>query len=330
MVGRRSEPAWDSWWSLFLVLSLVASSCAGRSNRSGEGKGGDAARGGVAGASSGDAGEPAGGRIGGAGGRGGGDPGGAGAGSDAGAADGGEPGGAGGAAGGGASGDGGAGARPTAGVCKNPRAWLYQLVACEGDFVHRPRSDECSLPVRDEDVAGLPANAGIEDFENDSACDPPYVTCVLERNDCTRDADCGAGGYCMRVANRVFDENYEYYLLRVLHFCVAPCTTDSDCGSNEFCGCASGTQNATRALVSLGSCSSSDCVVDADCGPGAFCIASLTKPLPDLEASVLGTFHCQSPDDECHGPASCPVIDEDNVPTCEHDGDHFVCGEQEP
>ena len=48
----------------------------------------------------------------------------------------------------------GAGARPTAGVCREPRAWSSQLEACDGDFVHRPASVECGVPVRDEDIAG--------------------------------------------------------------------------------------------------------------------------------------------------------------------------------
>jgi hypothetical protein len=232
---------------------------------------------------------------------------------------------------GGASGGGAAGFPLTAGVCREPRRWNAELEACAGDFVHRVAPGQCNLAVRDEEIPDLPVDAGEEDFANDPLCDPPYRTCRLDVNECTRDADC-ADGYCLRTVRETLDEEYTNTIVWISHRCSSPCATDSDCASEQACTCRNARQNATRDVVPFGYCYPADCRTDADCGKGAFCIASLTQSSPGAQASNLGTFHCQSPDDECHGPAFCPVIDENGccaVPTCHHDGDRFVCGEEE-
>jgi hypothetical protein len=270
-------------------------------------------------------------------------------GGSAGAGDGGAPGGTAGSptggtsvggAGDGGAGDGGAGAGGedgmTAGVCRDPVPWSSGLVACAGNFVHRAAPGECVLPARDETIPNLPPDAGLENTERDiqnEDCDPPWMTCRLVRDDCTRDADCGSG-YCVRTTYRMLDERSSAYeFLDILHLCHAPCASDSDCASNELCTCIGVQQNATRAPMTVGACVPADCRTDADCGQGSLCISPLMQLSPREPATEVGSFHCQSPGDECHGPDVCPVDDEyfcDEVAVCSHDGDHFVCGQTDP
>lgn len=314
-------------YSAVFHLILVFSSCRGQSTRSTDGD--DGMHAGGAGASTVGGGHTGGVLSGGTRASGGADPGGA-------SGHGGEPGGMGGSSGGDTSVGGGAGvgeggSSTTAGVCRNPHAWSSDLEACEGDFVHRPASGECSLPQRDEAIPNLPPNAGVEDFE-EFDCEPPYLTCRLVQDDCTRDADCG-GGYCLRAVSETYDEVSLDEYINIRHWCHTPCTTDSECASNELCTCSSVIQNATRAPMKVGVCEPADCRIDADCGQGALCIAPLTQTSPGSAATTLGSFHCQSPADECHGPDVCPVVDDSfcgNVAYCFHDGDHFVCSETDP
>jgi hypothetical protein len=198
--------------------------------------------------------------------------------------------------------------------------------------VHRPAPVECALPARDETIPDLPPNAGVEDFENDPACEASLKTCRIEQDDCTRDADCGAG-YCVRTTREYMDYDDFEVMLDVHHRCYMPCSTDSDCGTDEVCACAYFTRNATRTSLPVGVCMAADCRMDADCGEGAFCSAPLTQAARGGPATELGPFHCQSPDDECHGPERCPVEDRNfcgNVATCVHNGDHLECGETDP
>ncbi len=300
----------------------LALSCAGKSERTDESEvtggrsgatsnsGGSVARGGSGGTGSGGAGE------GGASGT----DGEAGLGGDAG----GGTGGTGGAGGAGEGGDGGgagiggdAGGRSVVGVCSTPSTWSDDLVECSQGFVHRPVARACPLPVRDELIAGLAGNAGVEM----GGCSPPDCTFV---NECTRDADCGQNAYCLRT------ERSDEYDGLIAHRCRASCAADDDCGPGFVCVCDRVIQNATRRETILGSCMPATCRTDADCGTG-LCISPLNMPEhsgrnadPVLEPS----FHCQTMEHECFGRSDCPSPPEDDCDlysACAEEDGRFMC-----
>ena len=221
--------------------------------------------------------------------------------------------------------DGGTGGGPASGVCENPMSHSENLEFCEGGFVHRPTAAACSLPTRDSQISDLPASAGSETAQ---ACRRPETntTCV-GINECTRDADCGPNAYCLR-------DEYEDELENnvIVHYCFAPCETDADCADDELCGCGSAIQNATREPIPLGECRKATCRVDADCGASTLCISPLYRVANFVWGDVGGTFYCQTPNDECHGPSTCPQPADDLCcpeSSCDYWDGRFVCGIRE-
>jgi Cys-rich repeat protein len=229
----------------------------------------------------------------------------------------------GGTSGTGTGGTGGVVPRPAVGVCPQPRPWSSNIELCGTGFVHRPVASACTPPLRDNACPNLPANAGVENLQA-CALGRPYWQCTMGTVECTRDADCGTGRYCLRDTVETIDGDD----VVINHRCFEPCRTDADCGPAELCACDYAIQNATLTRVSLGMCKPAECRTDADCqanGSRSLCEAPL-EPLmkvyhswpPDLPraSTFITSFHCQSPDDECFGPESCPVFDPSGIDCC--------------
>jgi Cys-rich repeat protein len=172
------------------------------------------------------------------------------------------------------------------------------------------------VPVRDELVGGLDMNAGRENCSS----------CRVAPNQCTRDADCGNGAFCLRTEREDYDETI------IGHWCQTPCATDGDCGAGFVCVCDRVVQNATRLETTLGICKPGTCRTDTDCGVGSFCVSPLNSPAEsgrDAEP-VLEAFHCQTSEHECFSSWQCPdAPDGEDCPpfsTCEESDGRFVCG----
>lgn len=228
----------------------------------------------------------------------------------AGAEDGGAP-----AAGTGGEGSG----RPVAGICDAPRRWSEGLERCRDGFVHRSNEVTCSVPVRDELVPGVPSSAG----EEPECARLRPDGCRMLKDECKRDADCPNGDFCLRQYR---DDGYE---ITIAHVCQTPCASDDACGAGMACVCDRVVQNATRSVVTLGTCRTATCRTDDDCGAGRLCISPLNIPLeagfvePELEE-----FHCQTDTDECHGPETCelPPDQECSVhAACVYRDGHLAC-----
>jgi hypothetical protein len=232
------------------------------------------------------------------------------------------------AAAGGDADDGGMAGAPSGGTgssrCEAPRPWSSNLEQCAGYFVHRPVASKCSVPVPDSELEGLAGNAGVEDLEQ---CNADYVDgCFLDRDDCTRDGDCAAGGFCIHESFVSYD-----YSHRIIHRCALPCRTDSDCLATELCACDTVKRNATRQAEPFGVCIPATCRVDGDCGNDRLCIAPLNPRAQWHVGTELAPFHCQTENDECDGPSPCPEVDpqHDNgccqKPACIYADDRFEC-----
>jgi hypothetical protein len=208
--------------------------------------------------------------------------------------------------------------------CDPVGAWSANLERCEGSFVHRATALACALPPRDETFTELPPDAGTES-EVPEWCDST-TACGLRVDECTRDADCGAGAYCVRrVDDDAFDEIYYVY-----HECFAACVTDADCSGGEICACDHRMQNATRDTISVGVCTPATCSTDADCGERNLCVAPLNiADLWDLEIRAFSAFHCQGERDECRGTDDCPRADGCDVNDCSYVGERFTCTRSE-
>src|SRR5262245_44515928 len=315
---------------VIVVGWVLSASCAGKSDRvDGDGATGGEA-GGATGGSTGDGGSaPRAGRGGTSGGTGQGGTSGAGA-TDGGAGAAGDPGGGTGGTGGageggdppgGAGAGGSAGSRPVAGVCSSPTAWSEDLEECGGGFVHRPAARSCPVPVRDELIEGLAGNAGVE------SCVRP--DCRLVPNECTRDADCPENAFCLREFQQ------DDFDVSISHTCNLACASDDECGPGSVCVCDHVVQNATRMELTMGVCTPATCRTDSDCGSGSFCISPLNVPersgvgSAGRAAPVIGSFHCQTSDDECFGPATCPSPPDDDCvlyESCETVDGRFECG----
>lgn len=223
----------------------------------------------------------------------------------------------------GAGGVAGAGATSAAGgasgaeanpLCPSPSAWSRNLEACDQGFVHRPRALACPFPTRDEDIPGVPSDAGL-----DPQPDP---------NECTRDEDCGGHGYCLYAEN---DDGYGDSVNA--HVCVQACETDDDCASDELCACEHREQNATHRSIEVGVCRQANCRTDADCD--TLCVSPL-NPVPvatfpgiPTPYRQLDAFRCLSPQDECAARSQCAPAPEPRdcgeYPVCVSDGDAFRC-----
>ena len=199
--------------------------------------------------------------------------------------------------GGGPAGNGG---RP-AGSCAEPEPWSSNLEACAGDYVHRPVASACALPRRDETIPDLPPDAGVDDPDDPAQCPVDPDPCSLD-SECTLDADCGSGAYCLHsVTYRDFD-----YVLH--HQCVAACEVDADCASDELCACETHVKNSTHETISMGVCRPAQCRTDQDCGDGFFCIAPFALEFDDDEwvtSNELDGFSCETPD--CHANERCVI-----------------------
>lgn len=221
----------------------------------------------------------------------------------------------------GGAGDGGASdGRSDPGVCRSPTAWSEDLEGCRDGFVHRPAATSCPVPVRDELIDGLAGNAGVESCSFD---------CRVVPNECTRDADCPENAICLRTYQEDADEVW------ITHTCHLPCANDDDCGTGSVCVCDRVVQNATRSELTMGVCTPGTCRTDSDCGVGSFCISPLNLPAYSGVGSssrldpVIGAFACQSGDDECFGPETCPAPPDDDCvlySSCEEVDGRFVCG----
>ena len=89
-------------------------------------------------------------------------------------------------------------------------------------------------------------------------------------------------------------------------------------------------QNATRNEVTTGICTPGTCRTDADCGSGSFCISPLNVPSHSRNLDEeIATFNCQTSEDECFGPQSCPAPpteDCDLYASCDYAAGRHVCG----
>jgi len=236
--------------------------------------------------------------------------------------------------GGGASGEAGevgqagqAGAMPWPPVeCTGSVALTTTTSRCDNGLIHRPAALACPTPVRDEEL-GLAGNAGLDDQD---CGDGP--SCRLTRDDCTRDADCGAGLYCIRTTRQSGDADFVYE-----HLCVG-CSTDIDCAAGEICACEIHQRNAPRTQVELGVCRPSTCTADSECEPGYYCMAA---PIIDTDRRRTPfqhwEFHCQSPRDQCALGGDCPswvpITDCDEpAAVCRYstDAERWQCGFESP
>jgi hypothetical protein len=134
----------------------------------------------------------------------------------------------------------------------------------------RPGYVDLYMPPVPEADAGADAGLGA-----DAAAPPisdPYSPF------CLRDSDCTAKpyGHC---------EWFSTYV------CEYGCATDADCASGESCVCGEVT----------GECRPASCLTDAECDPGALCGSYSTLST----CYSVGSFSCQSADDECAGDTDC-------------------------
>lgn len=206
--------------------------------------------------------------------------------------------------------------------CMGDRPW-GNLRVCDGPVLHRPEASACSLPVRDEDVLGLGGAAGYDEPCDDS----PYSGNCLIRDDCTVDADCGTGAYCLYGEYTRALPNDDVWV----HYCQPACQTDADCLPTELCACDTFTQNATREQISLGVCRPATCRIDADCGNGALCISPLNPRSTWEYETRLEEFHCRTPADECASPSDCPQPypgDCTHMAFCSYREDRHMCWER--
>jgi hypothetical protein len=188
------------------------------------------------------------------------------------------------------AGDTGVGPLPL-GVCPEESHFAPGLVACAGSFVHRSEPTGCALPTRTDVGTGL---------DGDS---------------CASDADCAEGTYCLDDP-RLFGAELR---------CTNACAADSDCGSSQICLCEPSMRAGTAAIDQVGRCAWTGCASDADCDVGSFCRAPIIQGCDGSEH--LGGFKCQSPYDECSGPAECPSPEIGYLSVCAPppDGTYAIC-----
>lgn len=169
--------------------------------------------------------------------------------------------------------------------CVDAMPFSSNLESCEDTFVHRVPG---SCP--------FPTNAS------------PEGVCGWGLAGCTEDADCTQSpvGYCVLGVDFV-------------PTCLYPCITDDDCAAGNVCACDTQLRHvgAPAIFLAAGVCTPATCTTDSECEDGALCIGPLATPSCGARPNE---FHCQSPSDECRGPADCPHLGE-----CVHDGDRFAC-----
>jgi hypothetical protein len=176
---------------------------------------------------------------------------------------------------------------------------------CIGSFfLHRSDAEPCTLPTRDTTPS-----------VRDPDCETDDDRCSIEQHSCDTDLDCGSDSYCTFERQ----DDIDGYLTWIYISCSRYCQTDAECGPGAICLCNGVTKNATRELVSMGTCTPAECSSD-DCANGYQCISPTAR-------RHVQTFHCQSAEDECWGPEDCPPGPArcESFSTCTFDG-HFRCG----
>jgi hypothetical protein len=152
--------------------------------------------------------------------------------------------------------------RPTGTVCAEPRAASTgQLLNCYAPY-WCPDGGQ-SGPCVDSNCTGG-TNGRCECFEPPTACGTRTI-CTYD--DCTSDADCGAGMACL-------------------------------CRETTLPSGLAATTSAARRTV----CVTASCRVDSDCGSGGYCSPS---PSPYCTEWFTVEFHCHTPTDECLNDADC-------------------------
>jgi hypothetical protein len=177
------------------------------------------------------------------------------------------------------------------GVCPEQSEFAPGLLACDGSFVHRSEATSCALPARSGVGTGLDGDG------------------------CASDADCVEGSYCLDDP-RVFGAELR---------CKSACVADADCGSSQVCLCEPASRPGSASIEQIGRCTWTGCASDADCGSGSFCRAPIVKQCDG--GALLGAFKCQSPEDECSGPAECPSPGVGYTVVCAPppDGTYAIC-----
>jgi hypothetical protein len=194
---------------------------------------------------------------------------------------------------GGVSGD--AGSGTSSFPCVNPNPVSPNLIGCDSGFVHRPAAVACPPPPPDLEIGAAGDGGGGEGGAP---------------SDCAG-RSCGPGEACIWSEANEFHSFYE---------CERVCQTDADCGSGAICVCVAdlfvGPDTPEPGGI-VGICRQATCSVDADCPADFLCAASYTPH--DCSVPLPETFHCQTPMDECSGPAHC------DFDGCVYRDDRFVC-----
>lgn len=148
----------------------------------------------------------------------------------------------------------------------SPASALPGHVTCDNGLIHRAAAVDCVSELPRATLAFAP---------------PPGDAGVAGQ--CDEDADCTeqAHGYCNTVEGGLPGG-----------FCNYGCVSDSECAAGMICDCRS----------PVGQCVVAECVTDADCA----CDATCMRVSWDDGCGLNVQYKCQTPEDACVAPASCP------------------------